>query len=342
MAAFHNEIACDIDFERPGRQLSHLRLSHSDDEHAFGTIPIPIAVIGDGAGPTVLLTAGNHGDEYEGQVILGRLIRETDPASVKGRLIVLPALNYPAVVAGTRVSPLDGLNMNRSFPGEPADAPTRSIANFVDRVLLPRCDAGIDLHSGGTVGTFLPCTFVCTHPDRAFTARLLDLADAFAAPYVYAVDGEGSPNGLDPVAHRHGVALISTELAGGASLDRAALEIGRRGVERVLRHLGVLEDGEETTPAAKAPRYLRGRDHGDYVMAPLEGLFEPYCELGQTVGEGEPAGAVHPLDDPARTPVEVRFARGGLILSRRVPARVRRGDYLFTVAAEVARDELLG
>ncbi len=340
MTAFHNAISCDIDFDRLGRQVSFLRLSHSDNENAFGTIPIPIAVIGNGAGPTVLLTAGNHGDEYEGQVILGRLIRETDPAAVRGRLIVLPALNYPAVLAGSRVSPLDGLNMNRSFPGEPPDLPTRSIANFVHRELMPRCDAGIDLHSGGTVGSFLPCTFVCTHPDRAFTARLLDLAEAFAAPYVYAVDGQGSPSGLDPVAHGHGVALISTELAGGASLDRRALEIGRRGVARVLRHLGVLE-GEVEAPEAP-PRYLKGGDHGDYVMAPLEGLFEPYQELGETVEAGEPAGAVHPVDDPARDPVEVRFERAGLILSRRVPARVRRGDYLFTVLTEVTREELLG
>ena len=106
MAVSTRSISCDIDFDRPGKQISHLRLDHSDNRHAFGFIPIPIAVISGAPGPTVLLTAGNHGDEYEGQVILRRLIRDTEPEGLKGRLIVLPALNAPAVQAGTRVSPL--------------------------------------------------------------------------------------------------------------------------------------------------------------------------------------------------------------------------------------------
>ncbi len=64
----------DIDFEAPGRQVSSLRLGHSDDKNAYGIIPIPITVPAGGAGPTVLLTAGNHRDEYEGQIILRKLI----------------------------------------------------------------------------------------------------------------------------------------------------------------------------------------------------------------------------------------------------------------------------
>jgi len=73
MAASTMAITCDIDFDRPGKQVSHLGLDHSDNAHAFGVIPIPIAVIANGKGPTVLLSAGNHGDEYEGQVILSQI-----------------------------------------------------------------------------------------------------------------------------------------------------------------------------------------------------------------------------------------------------------------------------
>ena len=67
-------IFCDIDIEAPGRQVASRRLDHSDDKHAYGIIPIPITVPAGGAGPTALLTAGNHGDEYEGQIILRKLI----------------------------------------------------------------------------------------------------------------------------------------------------------------------------------------------------------------------------------------------------------------------------
>ena len=340
MAASTTSIACEIDFDRPGKQVSHLRLDHSDNEHAFGTIPIPITVIAGGSGPTVLLTAGNHGDEYEGQVILRRLIQETRPESVNGRLIILPTLNAPAVMAGTRVSPLDGLNLNRSFPGVEDGAPTQAIAHFVDSILLPKCDAGIDLHSGGTTGEVLPCTFLCSHPDRTLMARMLDMVEAFGAPDVYVVEGADWSTGFDTVAQRRGVAFISTELAGGASLHREALRIGREGVLGVLRHLGVL-DGEARAGPTPSPRFLKAGDKRDSVMAPISGIFEPYCDLGAQVREGDPAGAVHSLEEAERAPVELHFARSGIVVVRRVPARVKPGDYVYHVACEVARDELL-
>jgi predicted deacylase len=338
MGLDEGEITCDIDFDRPGRQVSFLRLAHSDNVHAYGAIPVPIAVIKNGEGPTVLLTGGTHGDEYEGQVIVGRLIREIEPEAVKGRIILLPSLNYPAAKAGWRVSPLDGLNLNRSFPGDASGPPTRAIAHFVDSVLLPRCDAGIDLHSGGTLGEYLPCTFLCRHPDRDLMARMRAMVEAFAAPWVYVVEGASAPTGLDPVAQRRGVAFISTELAGGASIDRVALGIGLEGTRRMLAHLGVLPAAGKKPPGPL--RWLRAVDHRDNVVSPVAGIFEPCCALGDEVGEGQPAGWVHCLEDPGRASTELVFERGGIVVSRRVPARVERGDYVFQVAEEIDPGEL--
>jgi Succinylglutamate desuccinylase / Aspartoacylase family len=56
----------------------------------YGWIPIPVASIKNGNGPRILLMAGNHGDEYEGQVALGKLIRSLEPAEVSGRIIICP------------------------------------------------------------------------------------------------------------------------------------------------------------------------------------------------------------------------------------------------------------
>jgi len=57
-------VTTDIDFDREGKQVSHLRLIHSDDRHSFGVIPVPIACLANGKGPSVFLSAGNHGNEY--------------------------------------------------------------------------------------------------------------------------------------------------------------------------------------------------------------------------------------------------------------------------------------
>src|ERR1700751_4902338 len=121
-----------VDFERAGKQTGFIQVPHSAHEDAWGVIPVPIAVIANGRGPTVILEGGNHGDEYEGPIALGELIRDLDPTHIAVRLIIVPSINLPAVLAGYRTSPLDGLNLNRSFPGDPLGSPTRQIAAFVN------------------------------------------------------------------------------------------------------------------------------------------------------------------------------------------------------------------
>jgi N-alpha-acetyl-L-2,4-diaminobutyrate deacetylase len=101
--------------------------------------------------------AGNHGDEYPGQVAILRLMRELRPEQVKGRVILIPALNLPASKAATRLSPLDGRNLNRSFPGKADGTVTEMIAHYLTTVLFPFADIVIDIHTGGRSVDFVPC-----------------------------------------------------------------------------------------------------------------------------------------------------------------------------------------
>jgi len=127
----------EVDFGQEGKQLGFLRLPHSVTRSAYGWIPIPIVRIRNGDGPNVLMQAGNHGDEWEGQIGLGNLIRSLEPKDIKGRLVILPSANFPAAMAGMRTSPIDDGNLNRSFPGDPEGTITQQIAHFIEHVLLP-------------------------------------------------------------------------------------------------------------------------------------------------------------------------------------------------------------
>jgi N-alpha-acetyl-L-2,4-diaminobutyrate deacetylase len=144
---------------------------------------IPIAVIRNGSGPTALLTGGNHGDEYEGPLALYELARTLDPKQVSGTVIIVPALNYPAFRAGTRTSPIDKGNLNRSFPGRPDGAPTEKITDFVTRHLLPRADIVLDFHSGGRTLDFVPFCAAHLLPDKEQERRAFAAVEAFSAPY---------------------------------------------------------------------------------------------------------------------------------------------------------------
>src|SRR5258708_20100638 len=91
----------DIDFERDGKQIDWLYLPHSVTRSAYGEIMIPIAVVKRGLGPTVLLMAGNHGDEYEGQISLANLIRTLQPEQITGPVTILPPPTLPPVMPPT-------------------------------------------------------------------------------------------------------------------------------------------------------------------------------------------------------------------------------------------------
>ena len=190
-----SRLSPEIDLDGSGKQTGFLRLPHSVHRSAYGWIPIPIAQISNkganGGGPTVLLMAGNHGDEYEGQVALGRLIRELDPGEVQGRIIILPSANFPAAMAGSRTSPLDQGNLNRSFPGDPTGGPTAQIAYYIEHELLPRCDFVLDIHSGGSSLTYLPSTLGRRPDTPEGVERAIELMRVFGAPIGYLVDGGG-------------------------------------------------------------------------------------------------------------------------------------------------------
>lgn len=323
----------NIDFDRSGRQLGFIDIAHSPHEDAWGATRIPIAVIKNGNGPTAILQGGNHGDEYEGPITLGELIRELDPGLVSGRIIFLPAINVPAVLAGRRTSPVDGLNLNRTFPGDAKGTITQQISAYVTDVIFPLGDAYVDLHSGGSSLNILPSAIIEPAPDPAHHKRNIQAALAFDAPLTVVIDNLGEPRTSTAASVRAGLTTIGTEMAGAGTVSIDALAICRRGVRNVLGHLGILPPAGK--PAATQARNLLripGRD--GFVLATMNGVFEPFQALGAQVHEGEAAGRIHNLGDPAREPETLYYAADGIVYGRRQPGRVVTGNCCVTVAGK--------
>lgn len=335
LPAGETRIWTTLDFNRDGKQHDWLRLPFSTDQSAYGVIPIPITCIRNGGGPTALLIAGNHGDEYEGQVALGKLARQVEPRDVRGRILILPALNYPAAVAGRRLSPLDEGNLNRLFPGEANGTPTQMIAHYVSSVLLSMADIVIDLHSGGRSLSYLSCCLIRVGKTGADTARLMELMQVFGAPIGSISDGSGGGGAttLSAVAQALGVPTLTTELGGGGTFSSAGEAIASQGIYRVLKHIGVLPNAE-TKPASPV-RLMRVAGRGAFTYAPIHGIFEPAVELGDSVEAGQSGGFLFPVEGLPRQPEEIRFAQSGLVACRRAPALAAPGDCLFKLVTDV-------
>jgi uncharacterized protein len=326
-------IWADIDYEQPGKQIGGLFLPHSVTRSAYGNIKIPVACIKNGRGRTILLMAGNHGDEYEGQVALCRFLRQVDPAQVQGRIIILPAANLPAAMAGTRVSPIDAGNLNRAFSKDPERGPTWAIAHYIDTELFPIVDAFHDYHSGGSSLHYLPFASARLSGDPELDKGSLAALKAFAPPLAQVWAFTADQRLSAAAANRHKVINLGGEFGGGGSTSIEGVKLVEHGMRRFLAHFGVMELPSDLPPPPET-RFVEVKDRSYYVYASNRGVFEPLVELGEEVVEGQPAAEIHFVDEPERPSVTARFKRDGLVVCRRAMGRCEPGDCLFHLATE--------
>lgn len=329
-------ITTDIDYERDGVQTGTLRLPYSHNRSAYGHIPIPLMVAKRGTGPTVLLSGANHGDEYEGPLALMALMRDLPVEKLNGRIIIVPALNVPAYNAGTRVSPIDQVNLNRVFPGDRNGTPTMMLAHYIETVLMRLADYSIDFHSGGSSLDYLPTLFVFDKPgDGEAKAKIDRLVAAFNAPRILTMNLMGEDRVISAAARRSGALFFTGEFGGGASVNPEGLAMVKNGIAGVLDTLGVLPRSTPA-PAPQPVRRLEIKGPEHYVFAPCNGIFEPTFGLGDEVKAGQVAGHVHDPVMPWREPTEVKFNGSGLVLCVRTFALVQAGDCLGHLASDVA------
>lgn len=328
----------DLDFDKDGKQVGYINLPYSPHTDAWGVMPLPAAVIRNGSGPTVLMSGGVHGDEYEGPITLGRLIREIDPARVSGRLIFLPAANLPAVWEGSRISPEDGWNMNRTFPGDPNGSLTFQLSHLLDSFLFPMADAYMDLHSGGSSLDLIPAAMMQVNEDAVLARKIHDAIVAFDAPLSVRFDTYGEGRTSSACALSHGLTLIGTEMGSAGMVTREGLQICERGVYNVLDHLGVLERPPHIRPPGeKRTRITEVPGPGGFTYAPAHGVWESFHEKGAWVEAGQEAGCIHFLDEPSREPVTVAFKESGMLFCRRAPGKTRRGNCVAIVVRDSER-----
>jgi predicted deacylase len=336
-------ITTQIDLSRQGKQQGYLQVPYSHNLGGWANVMIPMTVITRGSGPTVLALGGNHGDEYQGQVAIMKLAQRISEGEIQGRLILIPSLNFPAALAATRLSPIDGMNLNRAFPGDAHGSVTSQIAHYLTHELFPISDAVIDIHSGGRSMEFVPCSHMHVVSDRAQRQAMLDAMLAWNTDFCFLyTDIAGS--GLLPVeAENQGKTVITTELGGGEAIPASVHRIAHDGLVNVLRHLGVLSGALQSRESLGAPPTVltQALESKNYLLAPESGIFEVCVELGDMVAVDQLIGRIHFLERPDRQAIEILAPKAGYLICMRSPCKTQQGDCVAVIGEQVSVESVM-
>jgi predicted deacylase len=292
-------------------------------------LSFPMCVIrGSQPGPRLTITAGVHGDEYEGPRGLSSFLRTLDPDQLRGTVVGVPICNPTAFVSGTRFTPSDGLNLNRSFPGDVNGPPTMRLAWHLFNHVVVGSDLVADLHSGGTRYIHLPLAAFYSLPGEVGTrslaaARSLNLPVLWAAPL--------RPGVLSYEAVMAGIPAIGTEVGGMGTCKEEDVHLYQSSLRGLLTHLNILD--------VPLPPPATGDIHaGDWIGTQVGGLFRALVKLGDEVRPNQAVAEV--LDEWGDVRQQILSPVGGRVLGLRTFISIQAGDMAAIVLSPTPEAEL--
>lgn len=328
-------VAPSFDLNAEGKHKGYLIIGDSTNESGWANFHVPIITVKNGIGPTVLVLAGNHGDEYEGQFAAAELARELLPEHIRGRVIIIPCLSQSASKAGTRHWP-SGVNFNRSFPGDENGAVSDKLAHFISTELFPASDSVMDMHSGGRGMYFIPCSHMVWSSDKAQRRKMISSMVSWNTSHhlIFPEQPGTNPASLLPGdAERQGKNVYTTELGGAGIATYETTKLAKDGLRNALAQAGVLLTPPRTRVelGLSAPVFLDMRGPKSYVHALDSGVYENLIPLGDAVEEGAVVGLIHDMDHPSSPAVEVLAPQSGVVGVMRGFPRVAIGDLVAVI-----------
>lgn len=273
----------DIAAEPGTKQRGYLTVG----ETAMGPIQIPLVIIhGARPGPTLCLTAGVHAAEYPGIDAVLRTLTDLHPANLSGTVIAVPVVNAPMFRARSGfLSPIDGLNLNRTFPGDPHGTISEVIAHVLLEEVVTRADFHIDCHGGDLPEILWPYAGYSMTGNSAVDERGEAMARLYS-PCIVALYREDTPlpatkGSLTNEAARRGVASILAESGSAGGLEPKDVQNHLRGIQNVMRFFKMLP-GEPVIPGRRlvaTNQFIVDARHG--------GLLRLAIAIGDEIRKGQ-------------------------------------------------------
>lgn len=277
-------------------------------------------------GPTFVVTAGIHGGEYPCVEAATRLGQTMDPASLHGQLIIVPSANPIAFAARSiYITPIDGKNLNRVFPGDPNGSFTEAWAAWLFAHIIRQADYYIDMHGGDMIEALVPFVSYNITGNADVDAKAQQMAHAYGIRAILVRDQPGGLGGTTyAAAARAGIPALLSEAGGQGILDEPSVVQLQCGVRRVL---AAFHAYPPITDPGEAPEVFTG---WSWLTAETDGLFYPSVHVGDHVQKGQALG--HIADIFGTTVQAIAAPVSGEVLFLVTSLAMNTGDPLMAIA----------
>jgi predicted deacylase len=291
---------------QPGEKKSEeLIVGH----RSFSEIRCPSTVIrGTKNGPTLAVLAGEHGCEYCGVAAAVKLCREIRPEEISGTLVVVPVVNILMFEARSLfVTPLDGVNIYTTFPGDAEGSVTYTIAKTIFEEIVLKSNYVIHMHGGDANEALVPFTYFAVTGNKNVDERSEAMARCFPVDYVFPMTErkvveslEAAPKGttysttVEGTIYREasvrGIPGTMSEIGREGKIEKDLVEKQYQGCINVMKYLGMMEGKPKMNTHAKKLKNAK------LVSAKKGGLFQPFVEIGDKVRRGQVIGEIVTLN----------------------------------------------
>ena len=266
-------------------------------------------------GPSVLFSAGMHGDEINGVEVIRRILDTNLNQVTKGMVICVPIINVYGFLYFSRYVP-DGKDVNRSFPGSAHGSLASKVAYTVMQHIVPYIDYGIDFHTGGAQRTNYPQI----RGDFS-DAEIQNLAERTHAPFL--IHSGMIPGSFRMEAFEKGTRILVFE--GGESLrfDKFSIAEGVNCAHRFLHSFGMSSQMPEPCLSSTII------EDKSWHRCPDSGMWIPEIEYGDFVEENQVLGFMTSPYGDFRS--EIVAKKAGYILGLNNQPVVNKGDALINI-----------
>lgn len=263
-------------------------------EKKTGVVDFPVAgqpysleiflINGQEDGPVLVITGGIHAAEYASMAAALEVGQNLTPDGLCGSVIIVPVVNQPGFrVRSIYINPMDGLNLNRVYPGKVDGAPSEQIANWMFQNVMKQATYYIDLHGGDLIEALIPFTIFFKTGNPEIDQASLELARTFGIPYLVRSEGMGSTFSAAAMA---GIPAILAESGGQGIWRRDQVELHIDGIHRVMRQYGMMPG------AVPAPVESAVLENFIWMRSDVEGFWYPMIEVGAKVHKGQNLGVI--------------------------------------------------